>query len=63
MCRYKISMWWWRSRIRRWYYKVKYRLTGDCGHYCDYHMLHNVETGEATRMFVPEAGCAIHDTE
>ena len=60
---YKLGMWWWHSRWRRWYYKIKYRLTGDCGHYCAYHYIFNFEDNRRYRMFIPEAGCVIHDVE
>ena len=60
---YKLNMWWWHSRVRGWYYKIKYRFTGDCGHYCEYQRLFDIELGEWQTMFIPEAGCAIHDED
>lgn len=58
---YRIRMWWWGTRIRREYYRLHYKMTGDCGHACGYETFRDIENNEEVLQFVPEAECPIHD--
>ncbi len=44
-------LWWWRNNTR---YRLKFVLTGDCGHACDWAQPYG---------WVPENGCPVHDVE
>lgn len=48
----RIRNWWWWSRWRAMWYRLRYVLTGDCGHACGWAQPFG---------WVPEDGCPVHD--
>ena len=49
-----------RYRILNFLYRLKWLLTGDCGHECGIAWFRTLD-GTPFQQFVPEADCPVHD--
>ena len=71
--RWRLKSWWWRSWILRSWYRLRYVVTGNCGHHC--HMGHIAQYAESDDdgnwislswseyRLIPEADCPVHDND
>ena len=54
---------WFKCRIRKRFWIFMYGWKGNCGHYCRVHLVRDPENNTRELMFIPEAGCPVHDPE